>query len=168
MPQRTTLRDPNNVLWSMTTNVDGSINIVTLDGVTITDFANPVLKASNEDAYYRLSVASDGALVTTSITGEETNRAIDYFPFVSTDGTYFKLRARLGGELRLYETETLLPDSFPSPRNVAYSSLGGPRLVHTGCGLSSIIALGDFALWCRSCNKFVLPENSNIIVVLDE
>lgn len=169
--RRTTLRDTTNRFWSMSSNLDGTLKIVTLDGLALRDFENPVIKASNEDAYYQLSVAADGTLVTDTITGPATNRAIDYFPFVSQDDsglTYFKLRVRQGGLLRLYETENLLPDSFPHPSNVSYSSLGGTRLIHTSCALQAIIVLADLGLWCRACNKFVLPENSNIIVVLEE
>lgn len=166
---RITLKDPNNNYWQITATSEGEIETISIDNTRLKEFVDPVMKVFKGDGYFKLTANTDGTIQSQSTSGRDALTAISYIPFTTQDGIFVKLRIKGDGTFRMFETEDLLPDSIPSPNNVAISNYGtGSKLVHTNCGLGSITARADLGLWCCSCNEFVLPENTNVIVILDE
>jgi hypothetical protein len=165
---RITLQDPSSNFWRLNATGDGMLEIVSIDNTRIPRFKNPIMKGS-DGLPWRLSVNSDGVLqvdrLDTAIP-EDSQRMIEYIPF-EAEGIFYKLRVRSNGILRLYETETLFPEFFPHPNNVTYSDSGASHFIHDACMLSSITTLGNVGYWCCACNRFVTPDEANILEVID-
>ena len=168
---RITLQDPLNNFWRLQATGDGELSFISIDNVRVPRFKNPIMKA-NDERFWRLYIDNDGTnqrIAAVSIDtpmAEDKQTAIEYIPFAA-EGLFFRLRMRPNGILRLYETETLFPEFFPHPDNITYSDSGSFHFIHDACMLSSITTLGNFGLWCCACNRFVTPDEANILEIIE-
>lgn len=134
----------------------------------------PVLKAGSN--LWQLDVDLTESIILTQLPATPTSLVVfDYIPLQSPSGFSFKLTATPDGNLQTTQTfnsiggPNLLPDEIPYPPDVTMSIYGNtPVLICTSCGNASVTASADLSLWCCTCSSFVPPEDTNVVVVLDE
>ena len=159
------LRDPFNAYWALSTDDDGDLTITKVQIVPYRQNP-PALQIGY--AAWQLAVDATEAITVTKVANPGQIK-FPYIPLNSPGGIPWKLTVTQEGELQTTATSTLLPDVIPLPSDITMSVYGTDDLLFcNSCGNASVTALADLGLWCCSCSSYVLPEDTNIIVVLDE
>lgn len=161
------LRDPANNLWQVSVLDQG--NLTTSPSTLVSnDPKNPVLVNGTNN--WQLGISTHGSLNATLVTPASVKRALSYIPMTSSGGVNFSLKVHdATGVLGVSSTGSLLPDFIPYIPDVAMSRFPVSDGIYCyTCGNASVTVSADLSCWCCTCSNFVLPENTNIIVVLEE
>lgn len=167
------LRGINGSFWILNIDSTGELVFTSTD-IPIAHYQGPLLSTTNGKDVWQLSiddtVPGQEDIIVTKVTPPTIQPALPYIPFVSPVGGAWKLTVDPDGSLQTNTTDALLPGVIPYIPDVTMSVYGNnnPPLICTNCGNASVTASADLSLWCCSCNTFVPPEDTNIIVVLDE
>lgn len=157
------LLDPNNFLWLVGVTNQGNLT-TTQTGVQFA-LVNPILNDSNHIGW-QISANTLGEIVST-----ETGPALTVpnMRMVAPNGLVYNMGVNTQGMM----TTTLVPGQFgtsiPTPIDVSMSqwpdSIG---VICPTCGNAIVSVRADFSCWCCACNMFVLPEDTTMLVVLEE
>jgi len=161
------LEDPFGVFWALSVDDDGELTITSTTVKPIRQ-SPPTLSVGN--SAWALSVDATESIQVTQVPTPGF-ALLPYIPLNSLGNIPWKLTVDPDGTLRTTSTgSTLLPDIIPYPIDVTMSIYGNtPQLLFcTTCANASVTASADLSLWCCSCSTFVLPEDTNILVVIDE
>lgn len=163
------LGTPTNNFWAMSVDDVGDLTLTSVNFVP-SRHNPPVLNVA--DKAFRLDVDETEAIVVRQIVPGTVPVSFDYIPLNSPNFLPYKLTVDQSGELTITQTAALLPDMIPYPDDVRMSVYGDAPpltpLICISCGNASVTASADLSLWCCTCSSFVTPEDTNIIVVLDE
>lgn len=161
------LKDPLNRLWQMSIDNQGLL-LTTLLPNTMSQIDGPTI-ASDPTRQWHLSAELDGTIVSTFVPPTPLRQILNYIPMKSPNGGTFKIQVDSSGLLLSTVTAVMLPDSIPYPFDVTMSrwpdSIG---VTCPACANATVSVLGDLACWCCVCNAFVKPEDTTILVILDE
>lgn len=190
------LRDQYNRFWSLGVQNDGAPSI-TLTSIPMNHQQNPNILVGSDIWQLSVDASSlgDEAIQVTKLNslflgglgegglGEQGYgtgvlvrppnpvRTLTYIPLISPIGGAWALTVSSDGDVLLTATDYLFPDVIPYPPDVTMSTYGAmpflPLLCAT-CGNASVTASADLSLWCCTCSSFVPPEDTNILVVIDE
>lgn len=162
------LRDEVGVLWGLSISDNGNPTI-TKTSLAVGHFGNPIVGSDPKNAW-QLSVFR-GSIIAQKITPPTILNPLYYVPLVSPGRLPWSLTTDKDGNILTTQTAAgLLPDVIPYPPDVVMSIYGNsPALLFCStCGNASVTASADLSLWCCSCSAFVTPEDTNIVIVLDE
>lgn len=161
------LRDPLNRLWQTAVSNQGSL-LTGLTTLHTNSPKNPVLNAGSN--FWRLDITNNGTLTTTKVSPQTTPFALPYIPITSVGGVNFQLTVHpKTGVLGVSSTGSLLPDFIPYVPDIAMSRFPvSDGIFCATCGNASVTVSADLSCWCCACSSFVLPEDTNMIVVLEE
>lgn len=161
------LRDPINRLWQMSIDDQGLL-LTTLLLTKLPQIDGPTI-ASDPTKQWKLSADLDGTIISTSVPQTPLRQILTYIPMRAPSGGTFKIQVDSTGSLLSTVTATMLPDSIPLPFDVTMSrwpdSIG---VTCPACANATVSVLGDLACWCCVCNSFVKPDDTTILVILDE
>lgn len=191
------LRDQYNRFWSLGVQNDGAASI-TLTSIPMNHQQNPNILVGSDVWQLSVDASSLGneAIQVTKINtpsfaglgegglGQQGYgigvvsvqvappiRALAYIPLRSPIGGAWAFSISSDGDVLVTATDYLFPDIIPYPPDVTMSRYGAipflPLLCAT-CGNASVTASADLSLWCCTCSSFVPPEDTNILVVIDE
>lgn len=161
------LRDPFGVFWALGITNNGSLTI-TKSFLATNRQVNPIIGPDILNAF-QLSVTANEHIQSAKVVPPTIQAPQAYIPLLSPAGGAFQLIVDKQGDLITLPTDTLLVDIIPYVPDVAMSVYGNtPGLICFTCGNASVTASADLSLWCCSCNSFVLPEDTSVIVILDE
>jgi hypothetical protein len=156
------LRDPTNHFWQLGCTEQGLLT-TTLTNITF-PINDPMLLVSN--VAWTLTANAQGQIVSTKTT--PSNIAQSFYVLNSPLNKTFKLTATLNGLL----STTFAPgqiEPIPYPFDISMSRWpDSTPVICPRCSNASIKVSADMSCWCCACNSFVLPEDTNIIVILDE
>lgn len=147
---------------------DSGLLVTTLLPTMIPQIEGPTL-ASDPTKQWHLSAEVDGTIVSTSVPATSLRQILNYVPMKSPSGGTFKIQVDGTGSLLSTVTPFMLPDSIPIPFDVTMSRW--PDSIGVTCPAlhdATVSVLGDLACWCCVCNAFVRPEDTTILVILDE
>jgi hypothetical protein len=166
------LRDPLNRFWALNVLDTGQLQ-TTLTAASPSTQNNPILiDANGNQTIWQVSINTSGQLLSTRLGQLPTLQPpLTYLPLASVDNLYFKLTILPTGQLQTLSTSTLLPDVIPYVPNVTMSVYGTPITAPVTCPTCNnavVIVSADESCWCCTCSAFVLPENTTMIVILDE
>lgn len=186
MCQTLVLQDPLSYLWNVTATDDGLL--ITNKGAKSFPRVNPYFNAASGGfgdghwgdvgwgdgsgtGLFQLNVDTDGLLYTDvkSIlpSGQIANLKI---PVLSAQAFVYSISVQSDGTLTTtYDPSATVFDSVPMPYDVLMSIYGtGDTLICSTCNNAVVDARADLGLWCCACQAFVLPEDTNLLVILDE
>lgn len=187
MCQTLVLQDPLTYLWNVTATDDGLL--VTTKGSKSFSRTNPYLQtAGGSEGYsgggfsgggygfggggnrlFQLNIDSDGLLYTTQVINPTAT--INFkLPILSPQGFVYSVSVFSNGTLlTTYDPTAQVFDTVPMPFDVRMSIYGtGDQLICFTCNNAVVDARADLGLWCCACQAFVLPEDTNLLVLLDE
>lgn len=167
------LKDTRGRFWALGIQDDGALTI-TLTNILVAHQQGPYLGYGNNVWQLSVddSVLGDEAIAYTKVTPPTILGTLLYIPLRSPIGGAWALTISPDGDLQQTPTDYLFPDIIPYQPDVTMSIYGNappltPLICNT-CGNASVTASADLSLWCCTCSTFVPPEDTNIIVVLDE
>lgn len=166
------LRDQLGRFWALGVGDDGSLTI-TLTSIQVNHQQGPFLGSGHDIWQLSVDASSLGneGIQLTKATPPTILGTLTYIPLVSSVGGAWALTVS-SGDLLVTATDFLFPDIIPRQPDVTMSIYGNAfpltPLICTTCGNASVTASADLSLWCCTCSSFVPPEDTNIIVVLDE
>lgn len=160
------LKDPvSNSLWQ--TSIDGvGALITTPQGFTVAHFQPPLL--TGDGALWQIQVDGVGD-ITLGLGAPRLLPAIDYIVMSDPTGKPYKVFVT-GGVLATQALTTRPPDAIPHQIDTSMSNFpeGYNGVMCPSCHNASITVTADFGCWCCVCNTFVPPEDTTILVALDE
>jgi hypothetical protein len=165
------LKDPFNVLWQLGVTDDGTITITSLTFMVQLQ-RGPILKSIYGGVPWQLSVDAVGNIQVNIIHPEVIRQISTYIPLVSPGGFVYNLQILDDGTLITTSSPSniLLPNLVPYIPDVSmsvYNTWNNP-VICPRCGNANVVVSADLSCWCCACNSFVFPEDTTIIVVLDE
>lgn len=181
------VQDPTLRLWNVGVSDDGLLN--TLSGAKTAQRNNPVYRVpgsggfgvggfgqggfgagSGPDVFFQLSADTSGLLLTTKLTPGAQIVPVLSSLIRSLHGFKYKLQVSATGLLSTtYAPNDVFFDTVPMPPDVTMSLYGtGDLLICALCNNAVTDARADLGLWCCACQAFVLPEDTNLLVLLDE
>lgn len=186
MCQTLVLQDPLTFLWNVTATDDGIL--VTTRGSRSFVRVNPYFNSPaggfgdgglgdggfgdpSGAGLFQLNIDTDGLLYTVSKTvlplAVLSNAKI---PVLSPLGFPYSVTVESDGSLTTtYDPTAQVFDSIPMPFDITMSIYGtGDTLICATCNNAVVDARADLGLWCCGCSAFVLPEDTNILVILSE
>lgn len=158
------LKDPNGKLWALGVTDNG---LLTTSSTTtkLAIFKGSTLIAGG--AYWQLAVDLSGLLNTTSVA--PTINGLPFIALTSPTGLTWQLTSDISGILSTTFSNTHVNDIVPMQPDVVMSAWPTDYgVVCVTCGNASVTVSADFSCWCCTCNSFVLPDDTNILVFLDE
>lgn len=162
------LRDPNGIFWALGVEDDGTISITSIS-LNSQIINGPILVSAGNRSQWQLSLDGIDSIVTTLITPQTIQRAMDYIPLVSSGGFVWLMGVDDDGSLTTTSSNTLPPDIIPYIPDVSMSVFGMPPTVTCPmCGNATITVSADLSCWCCTCSSFILPEDTTITVILSE
>lgn len=162
------LPDPSGGYWQLGVTDAGLLTTTQVFPV-LKHIAGPYLKAGYN--VWQLTADTQGRIVDTLILPPTAQSPLPYIPLISPGGFFYSLTLdTIQGLLLTNSTgATLLPDVIPYIPDVTMSVWpASTPLVCFTCGNATVTASADLSLWCCSCSAFVPPDDTNILVVLDE
>lgn len=161
------LRDTQNQFWALGIDDNGELTL-DLSSTPINHHEGPLL--GTRPNVWKLSIDANQDIQVDKVTPSTILGTLPYIPLRSPIGGAWALTVDENGNLQVDPTDYLYPDIIPYQPDVSMSLYGDmpPMLICTTCGNASVTASADLSLWCCTCSSFVLPEDTNIIVVLDE
>lgn len=167
------LRDPvTNKFWILGID-DGGLFTLTSSTIPLSHYTGPILSKGSDSYQLGVDSQSGGAemIIATKITPPTIQTPQPYIPLISSPSgfPFMLVLADPDPFLQSSTTPTILPDAIPYIPDVSMSkwpdSIG---VFCASCGNSTVTVSADFSCWCCSCNSFIIPEDTNIIVILDE
>lgn len=161
------LRDPLNRLWQTQVLDQGNLT-ATLTNINSPYPKNPTLQVGS--SFWQLEITSKGSLTSTKV-GKPNLTALPYIPMTSLGGVNYKLTVLdPSGIIGVTTTGSVLPDFIPYSPDVSMSfwPTANTGVFCTTCGNASVTVSADLSCWCCSCSTWVLPEDTNILVQLEE
>lgn len=156
----------NDQLWLLGTTDGG--NMTTAPVHIPFPILDPTLIDNNGDAW-SLTANNLGEIVATNI-GSPLTTSVNSATLISTpSNVFFTLTIDSNGLLHTAFSALHPATVVPRPHDVTMSqwpdSIGVtcPR-----CGGATVTVSADMSCWCCACNAFVLPEDTTILVILDE
>src|SRR6185437_16058816 len=107
------VRDRNNSVYLLAVQDDGSLDTITVPGVTYKGLLLPIV-TSSPGKNWMIEAGIDGSIRTTSTSVP----GIAYIPLLSPLGFTFKFIVLDDGSVATISTGTMLPDSIPRPQDV--------------------------------------------------
>jgi hypothetical protein len=165
---------PNGTLWALGIDDDGELTLTQVS-FTVNHHAGPILGELGNTWQLSMDDSEPGNefMVVTRVNPPTILGPLTYIPLLSPIGGAWKLViADTDGTLQTVSTSLLLPDILPRQPDVTMSIYGNappliPLICNT-CGNASVTASADLSLWCCTCSSYIFPEDSNVVVVLDE
>lgn len=159
---------PDGSFWQLGINDQGLLT-TTAVFIPLAHIAGPIMQAGSK--VFQLGATPQGQITDTLIQPQTIQQPLPYIPLVSPGGLFFKmtLDPQQGLLVTTSTGATLLPDVIPYIPDVSMSvwPQSTPLICFT-CGNATVTASADLSLWCCTCNTFVPPADTNILVVLDE
>lgn len=161
------LKDPTNHYWALSV-LDTGMLTTTAFNFPVKAQNNPILLDPNGKSNWQLSADATGRIISTQVGGG----GVVYIPLMSPRNLNYIVGIDASGLLFTSATTAILPDIIPYPIDVAMSVYGNgflnPPVTCPNCGNASVTVSADESCWCCTCRSFVLPEDTTIIVILDE
>jgi hypothetical protein len=158
------LKDPAGNFWQLGVTDNGSLTTTEISIPIITQ-SGPVISLNGVN--WQLSAGISGDIIATAISSGQLG--VPYLPLISPSNLFWNVTITPNGSLQTTSTSTLSPEIIPHANDVSMSVYGTKDMVIcTSCGNSTVTVSADLSCWCCSCNTFVKPEDTNIIVILDE
>lgn len=128
-------------------------------------FNDPTLIDSN-NVVWKITASTSGLIVAT--TGVTSDHAVPYLEIDSSPGNVTFSSVITSNGTLLMTPSPGLQAAIPYPKNITMSrwpqSIG---VIYIPLGVSVAVS-ADMSNWCCSLQKFVKPEDTTILVVLDE
>jgi hypothetical protein len=162
------LRDPLNRFWALGVLDNGQLTTTLTSIVPL--FQNGPILTVNQQNNWQLSADIQGRIVSTNLNYQPTIQLnLPYIPLLSPSGFAWNLTITSFGLLETTATSSLFPEVIPYIPDVSMSIYGTKNEVFCpSCGNATVVVSADLSCWCCACSSFVLPEDTNIIVVLEE
>ncbi len=160
--------DSNGILWAITVNTDGSLSTQFTGGTASPTvvIADTTLLGTN----WQLGVATDGSIQVTLTPGPVSTALV----LLDQTGSAWTVGVDSG---TVFTTALGIivppppppgPCVVPMPPNVLESLFGtGALLIHTPTGFP-VTVRADFSCFVCNLNAFVPPEQTNMLLILDE
>ena len=155
---------PNGTFFSLGVTAQG---LLTTTLVTTQDpfIAGPTL-VDGTNVFWQLTANNAGDIVSTKKASAPF--ALQYLSLHSGQA-YWKLTTRADGLLVTNAITGVLGDFIPYPVDVTMSAWPeNIGVICPKCGNASIHVSADLSNWCCECNMFINPEDTNVVVILDE
>lgn len=165
---RPILSAPNGTLWQLGCN-DLGLLTTTQVFLKLKYLQNPLLGTSN--ITWQLSATNTGNIVSTKVVNPTARLPLSYIILVSPGGNTFLLTIDSNGFLHTAQTNSSVAESIPYINDVTMSVYGDTCqnfVICPVCANASVTVSADLSCWCCTCSSFVLPEDTTIMVVLDE
>lgn len=162
------LRDPQHNGWGLSVTDDGRL-VTSPIGLTAAIGVGPTLETALNNVWL-LSVDNIGRILANPYNPPTIQRTPNYIPVVSSGGVSYKVvMLEPYGNLGTIPTSGTLPDFIPYIPDVSMShwpdSIG---VICAKCNNATVTVSADLSCWCCSCNSFIEPSDTNILVILDE
>jgi hypothetical protein len=170
------LKDPKGHYWALGVGDQGNPTTVAFNE-PIQFQSNPILTDTNgQSTNWQFSATTTGAIVATQIFSLPTIRKdnLPYIPLISPSGFAYIFTVTSQGNIQTTFLPLGLiryfPDVIPYIPNVTMSQYGNynPSVTCPVCANAVIQVSADLSCWCCTCSCFVPPEDTTMLVVLDE
>lgn len=158
-------------LLTVSTNVSSGYGV---GGFGVGGFGGTTVTTSFPVNSWHLSADTQGRIVADLVPNPVAPQvALPFFPIVSAGGFNWNISIDNNGilqsDLGSPATGGNFQDVIPYPLDVSMSRWPlSTGIFCTTCGNASVTVSGDLSCWCCACNSFVPPEDTNMIVVLEE
>lgn len=165
------VKDSNNGVWGIGVLTDGTPYTIKLSSNTS---LSPVVNIEDNQNFgvWRLSAGTDGSIESISTTGPasppllllDTSGKVWQVGILDSTGDIITTRSNV-----LVISQTPIPFLCVAPRpfDTTSSQFGPLPIFHLPTG-NLVTVLADYSLYCCALQRFVLPEDTNVIEILDE
>lgn len=160
------VKNPNNQFWVVGVDDFGMINDIPL--ATVPTIYNPPVLRVTPQISWTLAANSVGAL-TTQLTSPTPINAVPYLVLISPSGFVYLLTATPNGLLTTTSSSIAVSEPIPTPLDIAMSQFPVTAgVICPSCANANVNVAADFSCWCCACNTFVHPEDTTILITLEE
>lgn len=159
------LADPSNLAWSIAVTDQGQMQTIRVFKYSP---ASPVPQIRSTSTTWNLSIDSQGRLVATA-TSANPSAPNSVVLTSAPSGTIWTVTITDAGFINFQQGGFGGNDPVPGLKDVSMSNF--PRtagVTCAACGNATVTVMADFRCWCCTCNQFVDPNDTNIVVILDE
>lgn len=158
-----TFHDDLNRVWALAITLDGAISTTFVTNLHNAN-PNPILLSNGN--YWLISPGEDGNLHADTVAPSIS--AVTEIGLRDLSGNPYQLGVTDAGELKVSPGGIAPIDDLPSLPDVKMHQIPAPGLVCYSEGNAPGAIRSDYAIWCCTTQRFVTPENSNMVVFIDE
>ena len=159
------IKDPIGGWWAIGFLPNGQVTQSRVSSPSIS--GPPTLHINSPSHTWNLTVDMFGRLVKTQVSADA--QAPTQLIGVDTIGRGHALTVLDDGQTQSVFGIAPLRENIPQYLDITQSSWPVTAgVVCTVCGNASVNVRADFGCWCCTCNRFVDPDDTTIIIVLDE
>jgi hypothetical protein len=160
------VKSPDKQFWKVNCDDFGMLQDSSIV-VAPSSYNAPVLRVTPLISW-RLAADVTGEL-TTELISPTPISALPYVILNSPSGFTYLLTATLTGLLSTTFSAIAIQEAIPTQIDISMSQF--PMVANVtcpACGNANVTVTGDYSCWCCACNSFVRPEDTTILIQLEE